>query len=364
VSERERLLTLLSGGVPDQVPWLGDLDYWVPYALAERRIDAKYAGDGIFQLHRDLGVGFYLQGHSPFRQVLEGVEIRGAASGNERVREIVTPVGTLREVTKRLPSSYTSAIGEHLIKTPEDIKTFMYVYEHTNYVPDYDTAARRVSLIGDQGVALCYTPRSPFMDLVAQYAGIAAVVELMDDAPELLDGLLELMECKHDQAARLTLESPAECVMLPENISSEVVGKRFFEKYMRGYHEKWCGRIAGAGKTSFVHLDGTMRGLIREVASTGVRVIEALTPAPVGDIEIEDLRGWVDDRTVMWGGLPGIFFTDLVPDADFDAFVIRVLQTMTQSPRYVLGAADQVPPGSRPERVARVRALVDTYGKY
>ena len=32
MKERERVLTLLSGGKPDQVPWFGDLAYWIPYA--------------------------------------------------------------------------------------------------------------------------------------------------------------------------------------------------------------------------------------------------------------------------------------------------------------------------------------------
>jgi hypothetical protein len=65
-----------------------------------------------------------------------------------------------------------------------------------------------------------------------------------------------------------------------------------------------------------------------------------------------------------WGGIPGSYFTDLVSDKAFDAFVIRLLETMTSEPRYVLGVADQVPPRSRWERIARVRPLVEKYGSY
>ena len=66
----------------------------------------------------------------------------------------------------------------------------------------------------------------------------------------------------------------------------------------------------------------------------------------------------------MWGGIPGVYFTDLVSDKEFDAFVIRLLETMTNEPRYVLGVADQVPPRSRWERIAQVRPLVEKYGRY
>ncbi|MGI6689763.1 MAG: hypothetical protein ACOX63_02755 [Christensenellales bacterium] len=44
--------------------------------------------------------------------------------------------------------------------------------------------------------------------------------------------------------------------------------------------------------------------------------------------------------------------------------VKRVLDTWVTKPRYVLGVADQVPPYSSPERIMRVRTLVDRYGRY
>ena len=66
-----------------------------------------------------------------------------------------------------------------------------------------------------------------------------------------------------------------------------MIGPRYFEKYMRAYQEEWIGEIARAGKHSFIHMDGTLKGLLREEASTGVTVIEAMTPDPVGDLPIE-----------------------------------------------------------------------------
>ena len=43
ISPRERILTLLGGGQPDQVPWFGELDYWVT-ALCARRGGPGTAG--------------------------------------------------------------------------------------------------------------------------------------------------------------------------------------------------------------------------------------------------------------------------------------------------------------------------------
>jgi len=166
-------------------------------------------------------------------------------------------------------------------------------------------------------------------------------------------------------AARLAIESPSEILMIPENLSSECVGKAFYEKFMRDYEETWAGRIREAGKFSCIHLDGTLKGLLRETCSTSLTFIEALSPAPVGDLEIEKWGEWSgNSRTVLWGGLPGIYFTGLVSDEEFERHIKNVLSVMRAEPRYVLGVADQVPPDGLERRVRRVRELVEQYGAY
>jgi hypothetical protein len=164
--------------------------------------------------------------------------------------------------------------------------------------------------------------------------------------------------------------------MIPENLSSEVVGPRFYELYMRDYHETWNGRIGAAGKYSCIHLDGTLKGLLREVSGAGFSFIDAMTPSPVGDLEVERWAEWCGgglptraqateregrqeqkSETIFWGGLPGVYFTDKVPEAEFERHVRAVLRVMTSSPRYVLGVADQVPPDGLERRVRRVAEL-------
>jgi uroporphyrinogen-III decarboxylase len=211
---------------------------------------------------------------------------------------------------------------------------------------------------------LCYTPKSPLMDMVALYAGIESVTFCEIDEPVEFKEVMDILAYKNGRAAQIVVDSAAELVMIPENLSSEVVGKRLFELYMRPYEEKWNKKIKEAGKYSLVHMDGTLRGLVREIASTGFTAIEAMTTAPVGDIPLEDLHNWVTEDTIIWGGLPGIYFTDLVSDEDFEAYVKAALEVMRKKPRYVLGVADQVPPGGKWERIKKVSELVEKYGRY
>ena len=114
-----------------------------------------------------------------------------------------------------------------------------------------------------------------------------------------------------------------------------------------------------------IHMDGSLAGLIKLEAATGVDALEALTPAPVGDLAIEN---WADrannPNTILWGGIPGSYFTPAIGDDAFDDHLKTVLSIMRKDPRYVLGVADQVPPNALEYRVRRVSELVDQYGKY
>jgi hypothetical protein len=362
---RTRILTLLGGGQPDRVPWFGDLDYWASALIARgQRPEGFKESAAYIDWHRSLGVGFYLQGYFPFRPVYE-FEERLWRDGHRRYRELVTPLGSLRECWEYLPESFAEAPVEHLVKSAEDLPALRYVYAHTRWEPAYEYGRQRLNDIGDQGILLCYLPKSPFMHLVALEAGIAAVTFAEAEDPGGFAETLAVMKECFDRAAQLAIESPAEVLMIPENLSAEMIGPRFFEKYMRAYQEEWTGRIAAAGKHSFIHMDGTLKGLLREEASVGFTVIEAMTPAPVGDLPVEQWAHHAGhSRTVLWGGIPGVYFTAKVSDEEFDRHVSAVLNVMCSKPRYVLGVADQVPPDALESRVRRVEELVDRFGKY
>jgi hypothetical protein len=366
MTPREQVLTILKGGRPDQVPWLGDLSYWYHYLAVEKKLAPEHQGeDGIYRLHRDLGVGFYLQGHFPYKTDYRNVQLESSQEGDNDITMLKTPAGDIRQVWTHLADSYCSAPSEHYVKDWRDLAALRHWYAGMAFEPDYECARRRQAMIGDNGITLCFLPKSPLMDLVALHAGIEALTYIQLEAPDELQQTLAVMRAANDRAAQIAVDSPAETLMIPENLSSEVVGANLFERCgMRDYETHWNARIKSAGKFSFVHIDGTMKGLIRQVAATGFSVLEALTPAPVGDIPMDEIHRWVDGDNIIWGGLPGVYFTDLIRDADFDRFVISVLEVMVTKPRYVLGVADQIPPHARHQRVARVRELVDKYGKY
>lgn len=366
MTPRERVKSILQGNQPDQVPWFGDLDYWANSLIKRGVKPPGFIGsDDYIKWHRELGVGFYLQGYFPYRQIFSNCKVRDWYEGHRHYREITTPAGSVRECWEYIPTSFSEGPVEHFMKSEADIPAMKHIYENTRFEPDYEFALQRLQQVGDQGIVLCYLPKSPFMHLLALEAGVVSVTMAALTMPDEFLDLLGTMKSAFDQAAQIAVDSPAEVLMIPENLSSEMVGPRFFQSYMHEYQKEWVGKIKEAGKYSFIHIDGTLGGLLKEEAAVGFTVLEALTPYPVGDMKFEDLTGLAgESESILWGGIPGVYFTASVPDQEFDRHVRHLLSIMVKEPRYVMGVADQVPPDGLESRVRRVAELVDESGRY
>jgi len=279
---------LLNRAQPDRVPWFGDLDYWYSSAVPPESCPRDTRVMGIFNSIAIWASDFICKvfSHLPSKS-------RYNFSRNPR-REYHHP-GDEHAAGR---SDRNPAVPAHLffhrlrqtfVESPADLPIFQYYLESLEFTPAYAEAERRYHIIGDNGVVLCYTPRSPFMQMATTYVGIVNLVYLLADAPDEMARIFKIMEAKYDQAAELTVNSPAECVMIPENLSSEVVGAGYYKRYLRPYEARWIQRIREAGKFSFIHMDGTLKGLINLVVETGFNVIEAVTPYPSGDLTIEEI---------------------------------------------------------------------------
>ena len=240
MNDRERILTMLQGGVPDRVPWFGDLTYWAGAMEQRGEVPAHWQQDSAYQdFHRELGVGFYLQGYWAFHaKETSDIVVEEKREGDVRRRVVQTPLGMLWEEWRYLPVAYAWAPVRHMVNTVSDLAILRYWWDHIEYSPDPDETVRRRPYLQDLGVTLCYLPRSPFMQLVAELAGIGNIVELWLLARDEFEETLRVMEVSADRAAEAALQVPAECFMIPENLSSEVVGRNFYELYVRSVRDQ------------------------------------------------------------------------------------------------------------------------------
>jgi hypothetical protein len=159
-------------------------------------------------------------------------------------------------------------------------------------------------------------------------------------------------------------DSPAPGVYFGENITSEVITPSIFRKYHMPYYRRRASQLHSAKKKIFVHVDGALRGVLPLFEATGIDCVQSVTPAPVGDVAVERLRDLAGPNIILWGGLPGIYFSRQYPERLLYNMVKQVLEHNLEGHKFILGVADQVPPDGDIFRVRRVTELVEKLGRY
>ena len=374
---RQRILTLLRGECPDRMPWMADLSWWHACHGGERShytgkgmtpdLDPRHMGfEGYVQLHRDLGSGLYPWCEDVFETWYEGEEIERTRreEGEMVYEEWRTPLGTLMGIWKKMDCC--TAHLKYPVTTPAELKILRFIFERTRHQPqanDYAKLRTKDAAIGELGLVVPTFPSAPLSQMFGDWMGVTGTIYGFYEAPEEMQKTLDCIAEANEEGFQACLKSLAVLFSFNDNISGVNYG-HFFELYSMPYYSRKAAEVHAAGKYCYLHTDGSLRGLLPKVAATGVDAAEAVTPQPVGDIAIEDLRDGVGERMILWGGLPGAMFAPPFNWPKVEAHVRRVVAAQKRSGRFVLGVADLVPPNGDITFVSRISELMDEIGWY
>jgi hypothetical protein len=367
MTESELLLSVLEKKAPLGIPWFADLSYY--YAALERKgaLARKYAGEaGYLQFYKDQKAGICFYCPPPFSVTYKGgIECNEKKSGDDLLLEYVTPKGTVTQISTYYPQTYTHVITKHFVENFNDLLLMEHIFENTVYHENHAEYARVRHLWRDAGEAVAIPPISvsPFQKLLARWAGVEKTIDLMCDHEDDFDAVLCAIDRSQDAVFSIIAASDARVVEFAENLSSDITGTTLYEKYNSGCYRKNIQTLHAAGKSVSIHIDGYLKGCLPLLEKDGFDIAEAVTPAPVGDVQAKDLRTLAGGSIILWGGLPGALFSSQYSDAFFMDYLQDILETFRQDGRFVLGVADQVPPDCREGRVLETGEYVRAFNK-
>jgi hypothetical protein len=348
MTPRERLLTVLAGGVPDRVP--ATIHQWQAYHLRE------FMG-GMTELEAFSSLGldavcypFGLWDEQQFPNWREERAIVDRGDGSFEVDLTVhTPDGPLTQNSLR--NAYTETITEHMIKEPEDA----YLIRDHLPVPRLDQSKVRAykNEIGDSGILRTFTngPQgSPWQDACV-YGGTEGMIYRSFDMPEwtheflsiLLDKKLEFYE-KNIKPLRGVFE------MIETGggaASSTVISPAMFEEFCLPYDQKQHEYLKSVDRdlTISYHTCGGMLPLLDSIPENGCDFSETLSPVSCGG----DIRDDQDEQTVkeklgprvgLMGGFNQIqVLTEGTPE-QVRADVLRCIRHYAPGGGYIMMCAD------------------------
>ena len=381
MNERERLLTILGGGEADRIPWYADLSWWFDAQKLQGKLPDTYVNReesspsyqshfqlaptdsyGYLKFHQDVGAGICFYAPMVWTEKYSAdIQINTIQEKNQVITRVVTPVGELESISQYLPESYTSAYRSYFIKNPEDLKVMQYIWTNREITQNYEQFINLDRIWGDAGIAIALSPisSSALQTLITRWAGVETTINLLMDAPRLFEETLDVVQSADDEIFEIIANSPAKIVEFPDNVSGQVTGKNLLCKYVLPYWDHRVRQLQKGGKFVGVHNDGGVKSALPVIIDAGFDFVEAVTPKPVGDVTLEEIKAISKDRIVVIGGLPGAFFSPLFPEDYFKEHIRKVLSVFSVRDGFVLGSADQVPPDAELHRIRLVRDILD-----
>ncbi len=373
MTQRERLLSVYAGRRPDVVPFALDLSHWYywknqqPWDLSRAYTEPERE---LVDYHRRVGAGFYLPNLAAFYEVRFAAPVQASVTKRQRLGapeilwRIATPHGAIERARAWEPRTYAWAVTRWGIRTPADLRVFAEAMCAREYLPCWERFRAWDEYVGDIGVTYVSAGYSAMGHLLHYWAGVEQTAYLAADHPAELEAATQAVNANNLELIELLCSSPAQIVIMGDNFSSDVQPPWFFARYSAGYYAEAIRRLHAAGKWVAVHIDGRLRQSIAMIAATGADCGDAITPAPMGDLDPPACRQEAGPRFILSGGVSPDLWLPHTPRAAFEQAVRAWLDLRHASPRLIAAAGDQVPPGAEEARIHRMRELVEEHGRY
>jgi hypothetical protein len=366
LTPRRRLLAMLRGEPVDHVPAIADLSWWHA-AHGGGQFSPTVGGSAhwlpqLLDLHRRTGAAIHLNTGAFLKPVFRaGVQIEQRCHEGVFTHGLITPRGNLTERRVWSPENWSWGIERHLINSLDDLRLLRWAYEGLRYVPCWDDFRRVESLVGELGVSFVNLGYSGMGFLMSRYAGVEQTVMFSVDAPEELEQTVAVLNEGHARGFEAAADGPCDVLFATDNLSADVQSPPWFRRYSAAHYRRLAAIAHGAGKVVSMHIDGRLRGLLRELADCGIDAADAVTPAPWGDLTPQQCRDEAGDRLVLSGGVPPDSFAASVPIEEFDRQVQAWLYLRRHTGGLVIAPGDQLPPDGDLDRVTR---MVQAAGDY
>ena len=209
---------------------------------------------------------------------------------DQRRRQFVTPYGTLSHLWRFTPDTGADFEADFWWKTWEDYPAIRFMLESTEYEFDADLFRKWKADAGNDGVVMVHITESP-LKRMHWLAGPANATLFMLDHPEETRALAKIHEDKAIALLeRIVDHVDAEVFVSLDNLDSAFYPPYFYRDYCDSFFSRAADIIHKRNKHFVVHACGRNRALMRQVGASHVDMLEGITPPPMGDIPLKDVR--------------------------------------------------------------------------
>ncbi len=313
MTERERMLAVYRGETPDRVPFFLDLSHWfiqkhkLPFDLSASVTEPDWP---LIEYHRNVGAGLYIGNLLSCYDMVYSEDVANSvvkettAQGIEIVWRIETPIGAIERRRRWEEQSYSWGISAWGVRSEQDLRVLEYAMTRARAIPAFDSYERWSDAVGGIGVVYMPLAYSAMGYLLNLWMGVENTIHATVDMPDVLTEVVDSINESLLKTVDLLCEGPGDVIFMGDNFSSDIQSPRFFRRWSAPFYREAFKRIRAVGKYSAVHVDGRLRGLLREFSEIGADCIDAVTPSLPGDLTPVECRQESGPNLILSGGVP------------------------------------------------------------
>jgi len=361
MTDRERMIAIMNHQPVDRVIWQPRLEHWYNVNKRLGRLPKRYGDRSLIEVYDDLGASMrpYHYTNPAIRRV-EGEGVRYETVEETARRRVIlwhTPVGTLEQIDGKTEES--SLCREFPIKNIGDLKVVEHILRNRRWEFDRQRYEQVERDVGNRGEPVVYNIRIPLQRLFIEYMGFENTIIALHESPKEMERFIRIVEETDDAFYEMIRASPLGLVNFGDNVDSTMLPPTLMEKWALPYYRRRTRELLSAGKRSYPHWDGALKGLLKYVPQCGFDGYEAFTPQPMGDVSLEEIAEVMKHDYVLIDGIPATHFLSPFTRDEVEEFAYKVLDLF--APSLILGISDELPPGGDIEAVRMVSQIVRDY---
>ena len=375
MTSRQRLLAAYSHQPVDRIPCSPRVAAWMREYYGDSGLETvlHMADEFGFDPHTNVGVHSHPVGLTPSVSFnLPQVEMSAAEEepdGDLRVvrRVFKTPAGELTDVTK-IPPAGDRTFGmspnpvrtEFLVKERHDLEALRYLMPDHSAVSmePYFTAER---LFGERGL-VALNIMSPLCHRAGDALSMEDLMVAFYEDREFFDALVGMFHSEMMAEIEHAIEAGVVHFFANWYYNSMSAGwsPTIWREAFAPQLTAMCDRVHAVGGTVNFYDDGKFMPIADLLADTGIDVLQTLTPPPVGDTDLAELKRRIGDRVCLMGYVDLIYVVQRGTPELIDQTVKQAIEIAGPT-GFILGSSDSFRDGTP---VENIRAYFDAARRY
>ncbi|HQL65488.1 MAG TPA: hypothetical protein PLS78_06480, partial [bacterium] len=360
---RKQLNLEIFEGTAKKVLWQPRLETWILFHRAEATLPEGFSNLTDLEIYDRLGCSVRYAASEGiiyyYTTYVESFEKKLDENHTELITK--TEKGTLRTVFQIVPGglgySDNKRIVEFPVKTVEDLKILTHLMRNFNAVAIPEIFNQAANRVGNRAEPTIFLQSSGFTELIKFHAGLLGTYYLLNDSTAEVEKYLEACDERDIRVIDEALKLPCRIFNLGDHATNEFTPPPILKKYLLLRWKKISMKMSENNRFVHSHWDGNARLILPYLKESGLHAVEALTPSPMCDMTLEEIKQAVNNSIVVLDLIPAIFFLPSYPLKNLLEFTEKVIEMFI--PRLILGVSDEISSAGEISRIEAISEFID-----